>query len=764
MPLRHYLISSFFLLFAVQSVCAATSSQVLGDVIYGAGEYRAEVDGSEVKKISTQFAQFSLIYRTQGILNDTRLGQYTLMLGYEFNVLDPTITDNGVRDQDFERINAKKLLYQGEILLAPGGLPFRLAAYARDIHQSSIIAGATDLKLPIGFQGGRSDSRASLLSADLFTDINNGTHREVGGMLLLGIRNGSYLGAYRDVLSQIPRLLIDYKQIDVKDLSRDTDQQHYRARDLAFISLNKKDNWIHFRTHDYKDYLDSTQDSETTQVMIGTVDHLLSRQWINLTNWIKISGDLSFTTEKQKFSDFLENTYRVNLFSRAQKKDFNLSAFPTFYRKTSGEILYEGGEFPVTVNYDANRESSYRGSLRANYLRMNFLEGGAPGNSLVEFDNRNVDFSLWAEFNRTQAILFRPSIILSVGKNDLLQTARERLVLEWTNRKKMWTAGYAATAIQSTNDTTSFLSFEQSLYGDFNKSLSKAVNFGARSNVIYSTGEREASTLDSGADSLQIGSDRDVFNKAVSDRFLYYSAMLFGDHSGSRWANRLEVHANGVAADLGNRTGYDLSHMLKMTGRESEFSLDSKVSFGDGVSNHSISLEYFNEPSEIPDVDMSWFSKALYSYSPDRHLRLVLYGSVNGLAGGEKDYIGWQGGERLEYRFYQRSGRGRKIAELSEEFGVEGSNKTVSERSSVYFLRLAGAVYPTTSFYAKVGSEMVVYGPGSSTQENLNAEIGLNFDKLRVALTYGLGSKDAEGDYLAKVKEERWDVKVKKTF
>lgn len=769
MHLRPYmLLLLIFLFLALAPAHAVAAGQVSGGILYGAGQYRAEVDGKEVQKVTSQYGQVSLDYRAKNGL--PRLGNYTLMLGYEFNVLDPTFTDYGIKDPAVGRIETGKVLYQGEILLAPGGLPFRLNAYARDTDRSSFeSAGGRRPDLPIGLQGGQLHSQgpATLLAHNINTDIEDGSHHEVGVTLLVGIRNGSYLGNYRNVLSQLPRLLIDYKQILVRDLARDSNQQHYRQRDLAFISLNKKDNWVHFRTQDYKNFLDDSQDSEAQQVMIGTIDPLLSRQWINLTNWIKISGDLAYTVTKIKSEEFSENTYTVNLFATVRRQEFKSSILSSFERETQGARLSQDIELPVYFNYEPNRESYYRGSLRGNFSRQSVLEGLSSATNAWQSSRRDVTFDLGSEFFRTRAIVFKPRIIFGVTGDDDSQGLNEKLTLEWSNsrgkRSLPWTAGYDIASTQTSTDNSSSLYLEQSLYGNVEKNLSRAMRVGLRGTVRQGRGQRGGNGADGVSNRVELGATGTGFDKAELNRFLFYHGQVFWEHAGALFSNRLELTVEGIKVAADSLTSTEVQHQLKTAGRKGKFSLISALSRGSSVKVQSINTEYVPEESTRDGATYGWSSKAEYSYEPDRRLRLTLSGSIKGLSGDRGDYTAWLGKEKLEYSFYRSNGIVRKIAEISEEFGAEGSSNGFSGRNRTTFLRVKAAIYPNKYVYAKVDTELEMFNPSGAEQVTLNAETGANFQKMQVALSYGHGYKAAEG-LLAEVKEERWDVKVRKTF
>lgn len=767
MNLRLHMLLLIFLFFALVPAHAVAAGKVGGAILFGSGQYRAEVEGNEVQKVASEYGQVSLGYRNKGEF--ARLGQYTLMLGYEFNMLNPTYIENGIKDRTVERIEKGKVLYQGEVLIAPGGLPFRLSAYARDINQSSFSStGARLPDLPIGLQGGRqSQAQTTLLSPDIMTNIENGTHHEIGATLLIGIRNGSYSGVYRNTLSQIPRILVDYKQVDVRDLAHDSNQRYYRERDLAFISLNKKDNWVHYRTHDYVDYLDPLQNFLTRQVMIGTIDHRLSRQWINLTNWIKISGDLSYTVDKQKNDTFGKNVYRVNMFATTQRPELKTTVLSSFERTTHGERMTQDFTLPVYFNYEPNRNSFYRGRLHASSNRQSDLEGLSPASNQWEKNRRDFTFDLGSEFFRTRAIVFSPRINLGFNETDNTQVGQEKLTLEWSNNKANnslpWTAGGYLASTQSSTGHESSVYMEQSLYGNVEKNLKRSMRVGLRALVRHGDGQRDNEVSTDVLDRVEIGETNNGFTNAEISQFLLYDASVFWEHVGTLFSNRFEVLNAGIKTDSDNVTSTQVQHELRMTGQRSKFLLSSSLSHGSEVRVRTINTGYLSEETTQDGEGFGWSSKAEYNYVPDRCLRLTVLGGINGLSGEGRSYDAWLGSERMEYSFYKSNGILRKIADISEEFRVEGTNDKFAVRKKIYSLNVAAAVYPNKYLYVKAAGDFILYGPSGSEQMEFNTEAGANFQKLQVALSYGRAYKAEEG-LLAEVMEERWDVKVRKTF
>ena len=104
-------------------------SKLSGTIGLDWASYRHEDGGDDVDG-SHFFQQYSLLYKSKGVINSGRAGKWDVALGYEWNDLSSEL--DGISYDE----TTDKILFQGDILFAPGGLPLRVHAFSYDMHQS----------------------------------------------------------------------------------------------------------------------------------------------------------------------------------------------------------------------------------------------------------------------------------------------------------------------------------------------------------------------------------------------------------------------------------------------------------------------------------------------------------------------------------------------------------------------------------------------------------------------------------------------------
>lgn len=787
MPLRPYIIL-LILLVGLWSGggTAFAAGEIDGRMLIGVGDYRGEVDGNEVRRISTNYQQIALRYDKKGMLGDARAGKYSLMVGYEFNRLAPSVSSFGVKDDDYQEITAKKLFYQGDMLIAPGGLPFRLSLFARDIHQSAFVDEGVDGALPVGNE---MDSQGSLIDPYIYTGINNGTHRELGGTLLLGIRNGSYLGLYRDVLSQLPRLLIDYKQIEVRDMSRDRYQTHYRSRDLAFVSLNKLDNWVHFRMRDYTDYLNPGNGQIHKQVIIGLIDQIMTRKWINMTNWLRVSGDLSYTVEDSEKNPIPERTYLVNMMAIGRRENVNTSILSSFSRQTDGRTLELETELPISMTADLNRDTRLRSRLIYQANQRSVIEGSTPvtindtindlyGQVLYD-DLRDCYLDLQLETLRSRRVVVVPRFEVESRQEDIdqqglaMRVGAEAFSNNKLNNTIHWLGGYALTTSRSDTgfDEKQGRYLENKIYGRVDKELNRRWSVGGDTSLAIGSGSgRTSMSFRIPRMSAQLatggGNGKEIADSNDDSKITIGNVRLSLEHRHQQLENRLEVSYESLTTDNDTANQMSLRHHLNYTQRAHRFKWSSVVNKGDNsgtaeaVSFDSLSL---GSNTDASGNKASWSSDATYSYDPTRSLSLGLSGAISNTK-NQENLMSYSLSEKVVYRLFTVNGVIRRIGEFSEEIGYEKINVSdVNGRDSSLYGYFSAAYFPTRYIYFKLRNEMTRYSNSVLNQVNI-CEVGLDYEKLKLIASYTEGKKNRESAELPEVMERFWNVELRKFF
>jgi hypothetical protein len=337
-------------------------------------------NGHERNKMSSNslVQNYSLLYASSGPLYNNRVGFYDVSLGYNWTAIDTTFktsTPNRTTVDESANYNETRghLLYRGEITLDPKEVPIRLNAYSRDMSYNTVNRSSGRLTSHFDSIFGYRDEA---------TGINDGMHIENGVTLIAGVKNGMTNG-YNEILRHFPMILIDFKDVVNKDplAANPIDDRFTR---LAFVSLNKKDNWFHYRHTIYEDYRPKSYNPLTgallydpainnyviNEVQLGTVDQTMVRRWIDFSNWIKVSTDIQFTKlEKNDQANPIEEV-NLNLFVTGERQYWNARTFTTFNRlKDDKDLLSYQANLPLYVSGVVSRDTSWnaRASFRNNH-------------------------------------------------------------------------------------------------------------------------------------------------------------------------------------------------------------------------------------------------------------------------------------------------------------------------------------------------------------------------------------------------------------
>lgn len=307
--------------------------------------------------------RYSVYYSKSERLVNGRFGHYDVTLGYQLLTYDTSVKSTGSQAESFGESKGK-ILYSGEMLVNPKEMPLKIKIFSKDMTGGSFLTGGE--KAPRSIVSGIQDVQ----------------HVETGATLVMGVKNGMTNG-YNEVLRHLPMLMLDYRDTIYKDRSSTVPVDTHLSR-LAFVSLNKKDNWFHYRYVTFEDYIDNGNNYQETQVQLGTVDHMLQRRWIDFTNWLKVSADGQFTKNVKKNDGVLED-FSLNVFGTALRKKWGVRTFNNFTRindrSNSGNVIYKTA-IPVYVDGIISRDSDWNAFVKYNNnhtdkgVYFNTLNGG----------------------------------------------------------------------------------------------------------------------------------------------------------------------------------------------------------------------------------------------------------------------------------------------------------------------------------------------------------------------------------------------------
>lgn len=720
-------------------------------------QHTAEEEGVEVLDASHFTQQYSLMWETAGEFNRGRLGVYDVALGYEWNWVDSEI--NGI-DVPFDN-PIDKVLFRGDVLLAPGGLPFRMNLYSYDTDSVGLSyrqLGQLFLNQDYDHQDG------------IVVSLNNSTHITTGFTLLVGEQNGQYRGAYRDLFTAMPRILVDFMQVDVKDTSGPL-QRNYTDRNLAFVSLNKNKNWFHYKYFIHDDKEGVVNDFEQKMFLLGTIDHVDRRQWIDLTNWIKVSSDISYS-ETTPGSDVgvRQERYDINLFSTAEKSNWRVGSYANFRRVRGKRSLEKILDVPVFASGVLNRDTSWR--FRA--------EGLVQENDTFEvgkWQSNNLFFEGRLETLKQSRYLLSPSF----GAEHVESTRGDgyalRMGLEAYNNPRYRSAvgvfgSYSAAVYEGDLDSGEDFSYlEQRVVGKLDKDLNSDLRAGIEQSFDLGTGSYDGilfNHLLAGVEAVTNVQEGSGVSGVPDGDYFRSLTVMYADHRpANRINNRLELSHDYIDSAVGTDSRFAALHSLNYYGRTLTASISNELIWNGELFDRFNTDQGLVGDTVVSDksgfVSTSFESIARFSYDPDRvhhnDLRLELEWREFHNGGTDERYRIEQ---IYEYTFWKDSGLIRRMAVLGEEFEYENYSSNFLSGSRANFT-LFSELYPTrqTLLSARLRYEVDSVEDTDTALVFLSASV--DFSKFQMEFDYAYGTR-TEGELVPERVEHKWEVKVKKIF
>lgn len=757
---------SFFFLAALLPCLypSLASARLSGEAALNYTSYSMS-DNLKNRLSSHSFTQdYSLLYSKSGTVYNSRLGRYSVALGYNWSMLNSDTTSNGV-SSDFNG-NRGHFLYSGELLLDPKELPIRLTAYSRDLTRNT-FSTHDSLLVNRAFSG---NNGLLVGRPELVTGIDDGLHIESGATLVAGVKNGMTNG-YNEILRHFPMIMLDYRDQINKDLRSDSPVDNRLSR-LAFVSLNKKDNWFHYRYTTYTDNINSSNDYSERQFQIGTVDQNLQRRWIDFSNWLQVSADLLLTKRNNNNMNQNYEESDLNLFVHARRRNWEARSFNNFnrYREDSGRLTYQT-TVPLNVSGVLNPEVSW--STRALYKNTRdnaggYLESIQTGYRVEGF--RRSLFNLTHNFDMESSVSEQSEMLVLTGGLETVSSPR-------FSRSITLGAGYTIknSAHKSSFTESNFLEQKLSLRSSYTPTNQLRISLNQTNDFTSGQWQNFSSTV------------RDVdttLPQYVSPRS--GSAADLGSSS-YRSLTALSVAWNPLPRmNVGLMVSEDIFKSEK-----SEISTITNVTATVGYENASTriynTLTFTDGSTQINSKTTSLNYSTTIQYRHSRSLDAKLMLAYNKYIDNAVESDGYSAEQRLDYIHYGRSGIYKKVFEINEMIAYSSApqqatnlnstptsinNISSSNTLSSYYitgasgknvsrasLSLGFKYYPLRQLILSGGGRYQYESKFSNYSLMWYASAATNFRLFQASLDYYQGKRQSDG-----LMEKKFTANVKKTF
>lgn len=691
-------------------------ARVRGAAEWSYSSYTAEAGSVSLVDASDFTQRYSIFWDKRGVLAEGRGGAYDLGLGLEWVDFSSEMNGSEVSDDQL------KLTYNGRFTFAPGGLPFRLEAFSYDLTPSTIDYYDIDFNR---YGDG-------LVEPQIAAGIFGGTHIVTGISFIAGIKNGSYLGTYRELLSKYPRLLVDFHQDYVRNLNSIT-PEHYRTSDLAFVSLNKKKNWVHYRVQDHVDYQDSRSNYIQRQFLVGTVDHLQRREWLDLTNWIKLSVDLSLTTLREA-GQSQEDTYALNLFEIMSRKGLKVGNFNTFERRAQGDNLSRELEIPFYVSIDTDPNRRYHATL-IRYAKDEITERG---------DDSDAGTYLKGEllYGRHERILHTPRLAIEERLENGRQGRAAEFAYElWSNpevyRQSPWALLYQGVWLDGENANGQGGSYLENKFEAKKRWNLSGWDLDGSQILLLADGDNVAGVVKYISPEAQRKNSSGSYLRATTwleGQFRTATAM------NQRLGGRFEYERE---ADEPSTAWLEVYHRLDYQKSLARYSAKSTLWVGDvGAKNltadQGLLVSERSSRGTLGEVSLILSHNSGLEYAPMPNL--LLKGRVNfQWSHGDVDDA-WSAGitQEARYQLFTRNGLYRKKAEFYESFLYDMSSTSVEDLEQMEF-RVGADWYLYRMLRLGAQAAYTAWYPENDDMLQWRVLAGLDFSKLQCELSYAYG-------------------------
>lgn len=709
----------------------AAEAALVGEAELGYASYEADVNGAKSIDASSFRQRYSLLYYTDGMLADGRLGSYKVSLGYEWLSFDTKLkmaTNSGPADFG-SSASSGHLLYRGEVKLDPQRFPVKVRLYSFDMKQATFLS---DTNTPLM-------SANTLIIPNITTSFHDGIRIQSGINADIGLKRSTGQ-QYSPIFNELPRLYVDYQDNITRDL-KSLNPTNNRLRRLAFVSLNKKDNWFHVRTTNYKDFLDDSMSYKETQIILGTIDQGMDRKWVDFTNWLKLSADGQFTKHVEVADN--HESYDLNLFGTATRSRWEAKTFNTFRRLVDANGITYSTRLPLYISGYSGTDTEWRARLSTEQVSVKAGNSTDTSNTLASY---RID-----TFKRERFTLMHSGAISHYGNSNDDKTLSLNAHLETASTRRFSSlsglfASYDITSADNQTGTEKGNSLTQvmSIKGVYTPTSSLKMDLSE--DITISQGN-SAADLTNTSMSLQpsiAGSGTNSFNTPTASYIRYRTTMRVD------WlpVNRLRLGFSAINDQLQVQTGRST--------QASQF--ENSIDYTDNKFVVRLRTRYLiSDESSVSSNSIS--ADGRISYSPDRSLESsISYGysdTSNNLNGISTATLR----QSTSYYLYTDYGVSRRVLELNQALEYDRQSYS-SYRQTTKSVIGGFKYYPLARLYIGARAKYSLLSYEDVAQNVYNATIGINFNLMQATIDYSYGRQSGSSNRL----ERRLEANLRKTF
>ena len=703
-----------------------------GETELGYVDYDSSANGRQ-RDGSTFQQRYALLYSNKGLLEHGRLGRYQYGLGYEWASFRTRISSDG--DDGTLSTSTGHLLFNGALQLKPAKLPLRLDAYSQDLNRTTFLDTGAFLQQDI-------------MNPGITTSLVNGTRIRSGITLVYGLAQDSTHPLYRE----LPRLTLDYKNYYDRDL-KSSMPINTRATNWD-VALTKGDVEIGFFRYDYSDKINDLSSYIQDRFTIGTTTYRDGRRWVDLTNWIKLSTDASFTRRRGGSISDAGDDYDINLQAKAIRDRWNVMTFNSFNRSQREDGLSHTMIVPVYAKGTWNSDTDWQVRLLAKQrkkdgprlnaqdnstdllatVRVNTFKRSAftltPSLSVEQIEDSDkttvimlgaVEAASTRRFSSRYALYGRYSLGLTASETAtadtdyMLQTLQGRGVYTVSDRLRLEleeTLKYGS----GTNDTETYAGVLSGNFTDTTYVPGSAVQREIRPNTMYqSTTKLTASWIP--APRFRVG------------------FMLTGD------VLKQQDQDADILASLVNTVDYSLP----------SFSVGSTI---------RVAKRNFGEQDV---TELSGSGSAVYK--PNQKMSSEVRYNVSYTTENDSTLTHMNVFQRFKYSFFKNGGFGRRLFDVTEELSFYRTRDVepglLRQNDSEKRLTFGGDYYPTKYLLMSAVIRYSLLDPGDKKELFGSGGIGVQFPSLQANIDYSYGRRTGVNDNRV---EKRFSANLKKQF